>query len=114
VEKLSEIEQTTAPDMSTFDESPHFVWKEANHVTRLALRAAARTAGVEGEGCFVRAVLTRIPMPAKGSSAATLHGPVCLKLLIVENSLEALQKLLALATDDVGHFEGRPRHERGR
>jgi hypothetical protein len=53
-------------------------------------------------------------MPAKGSSAATLHGPVCLELLIVENSLEALEKLPALATDDVGHFEGRPRHERGR
>jgi hypothetical protein len=53
-------------------------------------------------------------MPAKGSSAATLHGPVCLQLLIVENSLEALEKLLALATDDIGHLEGRPRHERGR
>jgi hypothetical protein len=53
-------------------------------------------------------------MPAKGSTAATLHGPVCLQLLIAENSLEALKKLPALATDDVGHFDGRPRHERGR
>jgi hypothetical protein len=53
-------------------------------------------------------------MPAKGSSAAPLHGPVCLQLLIAENSLETFQKLLALATDDVGHFDGRPRHERGR
>src|ERR1700733_5709615 len=51
-------------------------------------------------------------MPAKDSSAATLHGPICLQLLIVENSLEALQKLPALATDDVGHLEGRPRHGR--
>src|ERR1700730_4601313 len=81
---------------------------------RLALRKASRSACVVGEGCFVRAVLTLIPMPAKGSSAATLHGPICLQLLIVENSLEAFQKLLALATDDVGHLEGRPRHERGR
>ncbi len=43
-------------------------------------------------------------MPAKGNSTATLHGSVGLQLLIVENSLEALQKLLALATDDVSHF----------
>jgi hypothetical protein len=53
-------------------------------------------------------------MPAKGGSSATFHGPISLKLLIAENSLEAFQKLLALATDDVGHFDGRPRHERGR
>ena len=53
-------------------------------------------------------------MPAKGGSPAALHGPVCLQLLIAENGLEALQKLSALATDDVGHFDGRPRHERGR
>jgi len=53
-------------------------------------------------------------MPAKGSSAATLHGSISLQLLIAENGLEALEKLLALATDDVGHFDGRPRHERGR
>jgi hypothetical protein len=32
--------------------------------------------------------------------------------LIVENSLEALEKLPALATDDVGHFDGRPHHGR--
>jgi hypothetical protein len=53
-------------------------------------------------------------MPAKGDSAATFDGPVCLQLLIVQNGLEALKKLPALATDDVGHFDGRPRHERGR
>ena len=65
-------------------------------------------------GASYCAVLTLILMSAKGSSAATLHGPVCLQLLIAENGLEALQKLPALATDDVGHFDGRPRHERGR
>jgi hypothetical protein len=63
---------------------------------------------------MVRTVLTRIPMPAKGSSTATLHGPVCLQLLIAENGLEAFEKLAALTTDDVGHFDGRLRHERGR
>ena len=59
-------------------------------------------------------LLTLIPMPAKGGSVATLHGPVCLQLLIAEEGLEVLEKLPALATDDVGHFDGRPRHERGR
>ena len=53
-------------------------------------------------------------MPAKGSSPAALHGSECLQLLVVENGLEALQKLPALATDDVGHLEGRAGHERGR
>jgi len=51
-------------------------------------------------------------MPAKGSSAAALHSPTCLQLLVVENSLEALEKLPALAAEDVGHLEDRPRHER--
>jgi hypothetical protein len=48
-------------------------------------------------------------MPAKGSSAAALHGPICLQLLIVENGLEALQKLLAFATSKgrVGDDTGR-------
>ena len=63
---------------------------------------------------MVGTVLTLIPMPAKGGSAATLHGPVCLQLLIAENRLEALEELPALAADDVGHFDGRPGHERGR
>ena len=35
-------------------------------------------------------------MPAKGSSAAALHGPKCLQLLIAESGLEVLQKLVAL------------------
>ena len=59
---------------------------------RLTLRTASRSAGVVGDGCFVRAVLTLILMSAKGSSAATLHGPICLQLLIAENGLEALRE----------------------
>jgi hypothetical protein len=47
-------------------------------------------------------------MPAEGSSTATQHSPKCLQLLIAENGLEAFQKLSALGTDDVGHFDGRP------
>jgi len=41
-----------------------------------------------------------------------LHGPICLQLLIADNRLEALEKLLALATDDIGHFDGRAGHGR--
>jgi hypothetical protein len=51
-------------------------------------------------------------MSAKSSGAATFDRSVRLQLLIAENGLEALEKLPALATDDVGHFEGRPRHGR--
>ena len=80
----------------------------------LALGATARTAGVKRDRCFVLATFTLILMPAEGSSAAALHGPISLQLLIAESGLEALEKLPALATDDVGHFDGRPRHERGR
>src|SRR5664279_2512328 len=79
----------------------------------LALGAAARSAGVIGDGSFVLAVLTLILVSAEGRSAAALHSPICLQLLIAENGLEALQKLPALATDDVSHFEGWPVHRRG-
>ena len=58
------------------------------------------------EGCFVR-TLTRIPMPAKGSSAATFDGPISLQPLIAENGLKRWRNCSALATDDVGHFDGR-------
>src|SRR6185503_19475192 len=81
---------------------------------RLAFWTTAGSAGVIGDGCFVGASFTLILMPAKGSSTAALDGPVCLQLLIVHNSLEALEKLPAPATDDVGHLDGRPRHKRGR
>jgi len=79
----------------------------------LALRAAPRSAGVIGDGGFVRTVLTLVLMSAQSSGAAALDRPVCLQLLIAENGLEALEKLPSLATDDVGQFECRPRHGRG-
>src|SRR5208283_663378 len=78
----------------------------------LALRAAARTAGVVGDGCFVLTAFTLILVAAKSSSAAALHSPACLQLLIAENGLEALDKLPALAAEDIGNFKGRPRHRR--
>src|ERR1035437_6093721 len=79
---------------------------------RLAFWTTPRSAGVIRDRCFVRTILTLILMSAESCSAATLDRPVCLQLLIAENGLEAFQKLPALATDDVGHFEGRPRHGR--
>jgi hypothetical protein len=50
---------------------------------------------------------------AQSGSAAPLHGSARLELLIAENGLEALEKLPALASDDIGHLDGRSHHERG-
>jgi hypothetical protein len=61
------------------------------------------------DGYLVLAVDTRVLVPAKGRGTAALHSPTSLQLLIAENGLEALEKLAALAAEDVGHFEGRPR-----
>lgn len=78
---------------------------------RLALGTATRSAGVVGDGCFVLAVDTLVLMPAQSRGTATQHSPKCLQLLKAEDGLEALQKVSALGTDDVGHLDGRLAHE---
>jgi hypothetical protein len=65
-------------------------------------------------GCFVLAVDTLILMSAESRGTAALHSPVCLQLLIADTGLGEFEILPALCTDDVGHFDGRARHERGR
>ena len=62
-------------------------------------------------GSFVRAVDTLILMSAQSSGTAALHSPIGLQLLIAEDC-ELFEILAALATDDIGHFDGRPRHGR--
>jgi hypothetical protein len=74
----------------------------------LALRTAPRSAGVIGHGCFVRTVITLIPVPAKSSSPATLYRSVCLQLLIAETGVIAFQKLSALAMSDMRNFQQWP------
>jgi hypothetical protein len=66
----------------------------------LALGAAARTAGVIRDGCFILAVDTLVLVPAQSRGAAALHSPTSLQLLIAENGLEALEKLPAVNRAD--------------
>ena len=61
---------------------------------------------------LVRAVDTLVLMSAQSSSTAALHSPVCLQLLIADAGLVVFEILPALGADDVGHFDGRPRHGR--
>ena len=51
-------------------------------------------------------------VPAESRGTATLDSSECLRQLIAETGLEAFQKLLALYANNIGHFDGRPRHAR--
>ena len=63
-------------------------------------------------GCFVLAADTLVLMSAESRGAAAIHGAVCLQLLIADTGLVVFEILPALRADDVGHFDGRPRHGR--
>src|SRR5215469_9886361 len=76
---------------------------------RLALGAVPISAGVVGD-LLAATLRTHIHMTTQGGGAAALNGTKGFVLLKVEAGSIAIQEVVALRTEDVGHFEGRPGH----
>jgi len=76
------------------------------------LEETPHKAGVEGETEIVSATRAAVAVFAERGGTAALDGPHHLVLRPGEAGMAALDKTPAPGTQDVGHFQNRPAHDR--